>query len=65
VEFEISDQGKGIPPARLDELSAARIGVGVRGMEERVRQFRGTLRISSSPDGTTVAVRIPLAADGS
>jgi PAS domain S-box-containing protein len=65
VEFEISDQGKGIPPARLDELSAARIGVGVRGMEERVRQFGGTLRISSSPDGTTVTVKIPWTADGS
>jgi PAS domain S-box-containing protein len=64
VEFEISDQGKGIPPARLGEMGAARIGVGVRGMEERVRQFRGTLRISSNSEGTTVAVKIPLTGDG-
>ena len=63
VEFEIIDQGKGIPPGRLGEMSAAQIGVGVRGMEERVRQFRGTLQITSSPEGTVVAARIPLTSD--
>jgi PAS domain S-box-containing protein len=65
VQFEISDRGKGIPPARLGGMSAARIGVGVRGMEERVRQFRGTLEITSCPDGTKVAVKIPLTSEGS
>jgi PAS domain S-box-containing protein len=65
VEFEISDRGKGIPLTRLGEMSAAKIGVGVRGMEERVRQFRGTLQITSSPDGTNVAAKIPLTPDGS
>jgi PAS domain S-box-containing protein len=63
VEFEISDQGKGIPLGRLGEMTAAKIGVGVRGMEERVRQFRGTLQITSSPDGTHVAAKIPLTPD--
>ncbi len=63
VEFEIIDQGKGIPPGRLGEMSAAQIGVGVRGMEERVRQFRGTLQITSGPEGTVVAARIPLTSD--
>jgi PAS domain S-box-containing protein len=60
VELEISDQGKGIPPERLREMAAAKVGVGVRGMEERVRQFRGTLQITSNQDGTTVRVMIPL-----
>ena len=59
VEFEISDQGKGIPQGRLGEMTVAKIGVGVRGMEERVRQFRGTLQITSSPAGTNVAAKIP------
>ncbi len=63
VEFEISDQGKGISPERLREMSAARVGVGLRGMEERVRQFGGTLRISSGDKGTNVAVSIPIAPD--
>ncbi len=64
VEFEISDRGRGISPARLGGMTPAKIGVGVRGMEERVRQFRGTLEIASSPDGTKVTVRIPLTSDG-
>jgi PAS domain S-box-containing protein len=64
VEFEISDRGKGIPPGRLGEMTAAKFGVGVRGMEERVRQFRGTLQITSSPEGTLVAAKIPLISDG-
>jgi PAS domain S-box-containing protein len=59
LEFEISDRGKGISPERMRDMTAARIGVGVRGMEERIRQFRGTLEITSSQDGTTVAVVIP------
>jgi len=62
VEFEISDRGKGIPPERLREMAAAKVGVGVRGMEERVRQFRGTLRITSNQQGTTVRAIIPLTA---
>jgi PAS domain S-box-containing protein len=65
VEFEISDQGKGIPQGRLGEMTVAKIGVGVRGMEERVRQFRGTLQITSSPAGTVVAAKIPLTSDNS
>ena len=60
VEFEISDQGKGIPAEKLREMSVAKLGVGVRGMEERVRQFRGTLQITSNSDGTTVRAMIPL-----
>ena len=61
VEFEIGDQGKGIPPEKLREMSVAKVGVGLRGMEERVHQFRGTLMISSNREGTTVRAMIPLA----
>ena len=42
VELEISDQGKGMAD-KLGEMTVARVGVGVRGMEERVRQFDGNL----------------------
>jgi PAS domain S-box-containing protein len=58
VDFEISDRGKGIPAER--QMTIAKAGVGVRGMEERVRQFDGTLRIVSNHEGTTVKVRLPL-----
>jgi signal transduction histidine kinase len=44
-------------------MNAAQVGVGVRGMEERVRQFGGTMRIESNSSGTTVTVNIPLGSD--
>jgi PAS domain S-box-containing protein len=60
LDFEISDRGKGISPERLREMTAAKVGVGVRGMEERIRQFRGTLQIASDLNGTKVVASIPL-----
>jgi PAS domain S-box-containing protein len=63
VEFEISDRGKGISTGKYQEMTAARAGVGVRGMEERVRQFGGTLQITSNGEGTKVAVTLPVTTD--
>ena len=60
VEFQVSDRGKGISMLRQAEMGSAKTGVGMRGMEERVRQFGGTLRIDSSSDGTIVAVQLPV-----
>jgi two-component system, NarL family, sensor kinase len=60
VQFEISDCGKGISTERHREMTTAKAGVGVRGMEERVRQFGGTLRIHSNNDGTKVVVMLPV-----
>ena len=61
VEIEISDRGKGISAERQQEMTAAKAGVGVRGMEERVRQFNGTLQIVSDGGGTKVLVKLPIA----
>jgi signal transduction histidine kinase len=63
VRVEIIDRGKGISSNGWQEMAAAQVGVGVRGMEERVRQFGGTLKIDSSPTGTTVTAMIPLTSD--
>ena len=41
-------------------MKTAKTGVGVRGMEERVRQFNGTLRIVSDRSGTRVLVKLPI-----
>jgi PAS domain S-box-containing protein len=60
VKFEISDQGKGISEEKQREMKAAKTGVGVRGMEERVRQFDGTLEIVSGQSGTTVVGVLPV-----
>jgi signal transduction histidine kinase len=63
IQAEITDRGKGISPERHQQLAAAKIGVGVRGMEERVRQFGGNLKIDSSPAGTKVSILIPLVSE--
>jgi|HubBroStandDraft_6_1064221.scaffolds.fasta_scaffold12030_3 PAS domain S-box-containing protein len=60
LQIEIADRGKGIATEKHRKLTAARLGVGVRGMEERLRQFGGTLQIESSSNGTTVTARLPL-----
>jgi two-component system NarL family sensor kinase len=49
----VSDSGRGIPEGTL-------AGVGLRGMQERVGQFGGTLKITSTTAGTTVIAKIPL-----
>jgi len=40
--------------------SATKMGVGLRGMNERVSQFGGVLQIRSNGKGTTVAVALPV-----
>ena len=62
VQFEIRDAGKGIPLDKQREMTAAKSGVGIRGMEERVRQFRGTFEIRSGESGTQVVVVLPVEA---
>ena len=41
VIVEIRDQGKGMSAERLAEVQAGASGVGIRGMRERLRQFKG------------------------
>jgi PAS domain S-box-containing protein len=60
LTMEITDLGRGIAAEQKRELTGARAGVGVRGMQERVRQFGGTLQITSSNAGTKVVVNLPL-----
>ena len=63
IVLEIEDQGRGasmellIPPGQ----NAVGAGVGVAGMQERLRQLGGQLQIESAPGrGTTVRAAIPL-----
>jgi PAS domain S-box-containing protein len=60
--LEVSDEGKGIPETVLagsGEAWQRAIGVGLRGMKERLGQLGGQLEISSTERGTTVTAMVP------
>jgi signal transduction histidine kinase len=59
VWLEVRDQGRGFPQGDRD---AHRPGVGIRGMQERVRELAGTLEFFSDSQGTRVRAVIPVAA---
>jgi PAS domain S-box-containing protein len=61
--LEISDQGRGIPQELLAQSKQnwiGSMGVGLRGMNERIRQLGGELEISSSESGTVVTAGVPV-----
>lgn len=63
VVLEIADQGKGISPKLLEQSNKdwlGSLGVGLRGMNERIRQLGGKLEISSTPGGTVVTAGVPV-----
>jgi len=60
ITVRVRDYGKGMP-AELDLLSSVtRMGVGIAGMRERLRQFGGDLSVSRSEPGTLVEAKIPV-----
>ena len=62
VLLEITDQGKGVQAGSggSEESGPARPGVGILGMQERVRQFGGTFDFSSGAAGTSTVVSFPI-----
>ena len=56
---EVRDHGKGMSPERLAEVQSQGVGVGIRGMLERVRQSHGELTIDSNPLGTKITAVFP------
>jgi PAS domain S-box-containing protein len=62
VRLEVSDNGRGIPDEVLATLnsSGGQLGVGIRGMRERIRQLGGWLQIRSRPGGTTIISSLPV-----
>jgi len=61
LAIEVADNGKGISQNKLSQISSTGLlGVGLRGMRERIADFRGVLDVSSHEKGTRIRIAIPL-----
>ena len=62
IYAEVQDQGKGMSPERFAEVQSqgAGVGVGIRGMRERVRQAHGELTVDSNALGTRITAIFPV-----
>jgi signal transduction histidine kinase len=54
----VSDDGKGIPDS-VSEFEPDKIGIGIAGMRQRVKEFGGELRLRKGNPGTHLEVVIP------
>jgi signal transduction histidine kinase len=64
VHCEVSDEGKGISPEKQVALNSfGSLGVGLRGMRERVSQLGGILQVRSNANGTCVEAILPVRHD--
>ena len=61
LKIEVEDKGKGIPSFTSLDDPNVKLGVGIQGMRERVRQLQGQFDIASGPSGTTVTAVVPFA----
>jgi signal transduction histidine kinase len=62
ITLEVKDEGVGMQPAILETVEGIRprLGVGLTGMSERMKQLGGRLEISSGGWGTSVKAVLPL-----
>jgi PAS domain S-box-containing protein len=65
ITLRVEDRGKGIAKNILRALegrsSAVRLGIGLRGICERVRRLQGDLQVTSNHSGTRIRIEIPQA----
>lgn len=62
VTLQVKDEGHGMPPGKLDDFRSGlpgMLGVGLRGMNERMRQFGGKLEVASTAQGTIITATVP------
>jgi PAS domain S-box-containing protein len=62
IRLDVEDSGKGIDPAMTTKIAAGvSVGVGMRGMQERITSLRGRIIIDSDQSGTSIVVILPAA----
>jgi signal transduction histidine kinase len=59
IVVTVRDDGKGIPDVIAD-FEADKIGIGIAGMRQRVKEFGGELRLRNGTPGTLVEAVIPI-----
>ena len=59
IEVVIEDKGTGIAGFLSLDSPNMRFGVGIQGMQERVRHLNGTFNIQSNTSGTVVSATVP------
>jgi PAS domain S-box-containing protein len=57
LRLEVRDSGRGMPKSSNGTPPS---GFGLRGMEERLRQLGGSLKIDSCASGTTIVASLPI-----
>jgi len=62
ITLEVEDQGRGLPPERLNhrECDILNLGVGLAGMRARITQLGGWFEIAATNPGTKVKATVPL-----
>ncbi|MBI2816172.1 MAG: PAS domain S-box protein [Acidobacteria bacterium] len=60
--LEVRDKGRGLSEDVISggRISPVRVGIGIAGMQERIRQLEGKFDIESGGNGTTVRTIIPI-----
>jgi PAS domain S-box-containing protein len=62
IMVRVRDYGKGLPLELAGPTGTKKLGVGIAGMRERIRQFGGELTVTRAEPGTLVEAKIPLCA---
>jgi PAS domain S-box-containing protein len=62
IRLEVRDSGKGIDEAITAKIASGEsVGVGMRGMQERIKALRGRMIVDADQSGTSVVVTLPSA----
>jgi signal transduction histidine kinase len=58
--LEVRDEGRGVASGEGQAVNRLSNGVGLRGMDERMRQLRGRLDLTSTQSGTVLRASVPV-----